>query len=378
MTPTLHLAPSIDKIGQPAWDHVAGADDPFTSYAFLSALEDSGCVAPETGWQPAHLHLKQGNEVKGLVPAYLKSHSYGEYVFDHIWADAFMRAGGSYYPKLQASIPFSPVTGMRLLAPTAELRSQLAKGLVAACQQSGASSAHVTFQSAQETKMLEAAGFMPRHGIQFHFENRSYEDFEAFLAALSARKRKNIRKERATAAASGLILKALNGPDLRPEHFDAFYAFYQDTSDRKWGQAYLNRKFFDLLHQRLADQIVLMMAFDGHRPVAGALNLKSSNTLFGRNWGCLGTHKFLHFELCYYMAIDYALAHGLRRVEAGAQGNHKLSRGYEPVATHSAHYILHPQFAEAVRDFLAEERHQTTHEIDYINTHMSPFKAISI
>ena len=331
-------------------------------------------MRPETGWQPAHLYLTAGDQILGLVPAYLKSHSYGEYVFDHAWADAFERAGGRYYPKLQASVPFSPVTGARLLAPTDALRGELARGLVAACQQSGASSAHVTFQSAGETKALEDAGFMTRSGVQFHFENRGYADFEDFLNALNARKRKNIRKERAAAAASGLTMKALTGDALTTAHFDAFYAFYTDTSDRKWGQAYLNRAFFDLLHQRLADQIVLMMAFDGTRPVAGALNLRSSTTLFGRNWGCLADHKFLHFELCYYMAIDYALAHGLSRVEAGAQGSHKISRGYGPVTTHSAHHIVHPNFATAVAGFLADERRQTAAEIDYIQDQMSPFK----
>ena len=210
--------------------------------------------------------------------------------------------------------------------------------------------------------------------MQFHFENRGYEDFDAFLNALNARKRKNIRKERAAAANAGLTLRVISGDALTTDHFDAFYAFYTDTSDRKWGQAYLNRTFFDLLHQRLADKIVLMMAFDGERPVAGALNLRSSTTLYGRNWGCLQDHKFLHFELCYYMAIDHALAHGLQRVEAGAQGSHKISRGYEPVATQSAHHIIHPNFAEAVRGFLTEERRQTTAEIDYIESQMSPFK----
>lgn len=372
--PTLHLAPEIAKIGAEAWDACAGGDDPFTSYAFLSALEDSGCASAEAGWHPAHLHLKQDDDIVGVVPAYLKSHSYGEYVFDHGWADAFERAGGRYYPKLQASVPFSPVNGPRILAKDPEHRTLLAHGLRSATAQTGASSAHMTFQTKEEAAILEEAGFLTRRGLQFHFENRDYEDFDTFLASLNARKRKNIKKERAAAAATGLRLEALSGDDLRSDHFDAFYAFYADTSDRKWGQAYLNREFFELLHQRLADQIVLMMAFDEDRPVAGALNLKSSTTLFGRNWGCLQDHKFLHFELCYYQAIDYALAHGLRQVEAGAQGGHKVSRGYEPSLTYSSHHIEHPDFRRAVEGFLAEERQQMQAEADYIAANMTPFR----
>ncbi len=232
----------------------------------------------------------------------------------------------------------------------------------------------MTFQTKEEAVLLEEAGFLTRRGLQFHFENREYEDFDAFLASLNARKRKNIKKERAAAAATGLKLRALSGDELTSAHFDAFYAFYSDTSDRKWGQAYLNREFFDLLHQRLADQIVLMMAFDGAHPVAGALNLKSSTTLFGRNWGCLEDHKFLHFELCYYQAIDYALAHGLSRVEAGAQGGHKISRGYAPSLTYSSHHIEHPEFRRAVEGFLAEERQQMQAEADYIAANMTPFR----
>lgn len=308
------------------------------------------------------------------MPTYLKSHSYGEYVFDHGWADAFERAGGRYYPKLQASVPFSPVTGARLLAQDPAHRPFLAKGLRAAVHETGASSAHMTFQSDEETGVLAKEGFLPRQGLQFHFENRAYEDFDAFLASLSARKRKNIKKERKAAQDSGLDIRVLSGENLTHDHFDAFYAFYQDTSDRKWGQAYLNRAFFELIHERLAEKIVLVMAFDGPRAVAGALNLRSSTTLFGRNWGCLEDHKFLHFELCYYQAIEYALAHGLKRVEAGAQGGHKLSRGYEPTLTNSAHYIEHPQFRSAVEGFLAEERRQMEEEAAYIQANMTPFK----
>ena len=372
--PTLHLAPQISAIGQEAWDACAGGDDPFTSYAFLSALEDSGCAVAETGWQPAHLHLKQEGQVVGVVAAYLKSHSYGEYVFDHGWADAFERAGGRYYPKLQASVPFSPVNGPRLLASKPEHQALLAQGLASAARQTGASSAHMTFQTEAEAQTLAEAGFMTRRGLQFHFENRDYEDFEAFLGQLNARKRKNIKKERAAAAKTGLRLEALSGDDLRTEHFDAFFDFYQDTSSRKWGQAYLNREFFDLLHQRLVDKVVLMMAFDGPDPVAGALNLKSSTTLYGRNWGCLEDHKFLHFELCYYQAIDYALANGLTRVEAGAQGGHKISRGYEPSLTYSSHHIEHPDFRRAVEGFLEDERRQMQAESDYIASEMTPFR----
>ncbi len=348
--------------------------DPFTSYAFLSALEESGCASPETGWRPAHLHLRQRGAILGVVPAYLKSHSYGEYVFDHGWADAFERAGGRYYPKLQASVPFSPVNGPRLLAAAPAHQRLLAEGLKAAANQTEASSAHVTFQTQAEADLLAGAGFMTRRGLQFHFLNPGYENFEAFLGALSARKRKNIKKERAAARANGLRFRTLTGDDLKTDHFDAFFAFYQDTSARKWGQAYLNREFFDLLQQRLAAHIVLMLAYDGPRPVAGALNLRSDTTLFGRNWGCLQDHKFLHFELCYYQAIDFALAHGLERVEAGAQGGHKISRGYEPCLTFSSHYIAHPEFRDAVAQFLKEETHQMTVEADYIGTKMTPYR----
>ena len=372
--PRLHLAPQISAIGPDAWDACSGGNDPFTSYAFLSALEDSGCVQAETGWQPAHLHLRQGQEIVGVVAAYLKSHSYGEYVFDHGWADAFERAGGRYYPKLQASIPFSPVNGPRLLTQDAAHVPILAQGLRAACGQAGASGAHITFQTAEETTVLEGAGFLTRRGLQFHFENRGYADFESYLSTLTARKRKNIRKERAAAANTGLRIEALSGDGLKTGHFDAFYQFYQDTSDRKWGQAYLNRTFFDLIHQRMADRLVLILAFDGNRAVAGALNFRSSTTLYGRNWGSLTDHKFLHFELCYYQAIDHALAHGLQRVEAGAQGGHKISRGYEPRLTYSSHYIEHPGLRDAVAGFLAEEQRQMQAEANYIHEHMSPFK----
>ena len=374
VSPTLHLASGISKIGAAAWDACAGGDDPFTSYAFLSALEDSGCVCAKTGWYPAHLHLKQGDAVVGVVPAYFKSHSYGEYVFDHGWAEAYSRAGGRYYPKIQASVPFSPVNGLRLLAKDPDHRILLARGLGSAPAQTGASSAHVTFQTEVETELLKEAGFLTRRGLQFHFENRGYEDFDAFLASLNARKRKNIKRERRAAAATGLRLETLSCDALTSAHFDAFYTFYADTSNRKWGQTYLNRAFFDLLHQRLADRIVLMMAFDGNRAVAGALNLKSSTTLFGRNWGCLEDHKFLHFELCYYQAIDYALAQGLSRVEAGAQGEHKISRGYEPSLTYSSHYVEHRDFRRAVKGFLAEERQHRQAEADYIAAHLTPFR----
>ena len=374
MTDTsIHLVSRISSIDQEAWDKCSGGKDPFTSYAFISSLEDSGCVSPETGWQPSHLQLKHGEDTVGVTPAYIKTHSYGEYVFDHGWASAFERAGGRYYPKVQASIPFSPVNGPRLLAAKPQDKSLLAAGLRGAARNTNSSSAHMTFQTKADAELMEQAGFLTRLGIQFQFENRGYENFSDFLNSMSARKRKNIKKER-SAVDKDLTLRALTGNDLNTAHFDAFYSFYKDTSDRKWGQAYLNREFFDLLHQRLADKIVLMMAFCGSQPVAGALNLRSDSTLFGRNWGCVEHHKFLHFELCYYMAIDYALEHGLQRVEAGAQGSHKISRGYEPIVTYSSHYIEHLGFREAVKAFLAEERAQTKSEVAHINERMSPFR----
>ena len=372
--PTLHLASQISEIGEPAWNSCSGGEDPFISYAFLSALEESGCVHDTTGWQPAHLYLRQNQRIVGVAPAYIKSHSFGEYVFDHSWADAFERAGGRYYPKFQISIPFSPVNGPRLLSTNSDHQALLAKGLKAAVDQIGASGAHVTFQTEPEAQILAESGFMTRRGLQFHFENKGYENFDDFLSMLSARKRKNIKKERAAAKNSGLTLCTLTGEDLKADHFDAFFAFYQDTSDRKWGQTYLNRAFFDLLHQRLADHIVLMLAFDGSRPVAGALNLRSRTTLFGRNWGCLEDHKFLHFELCYYLAIEFALDQGLDRVEAGAQGGHKISRGYEPKLTYSSHYIANPAFREAVKGFLVEERRQMAAESAYIEANMTPYR----
>jgi len=345
----------------------------------LHALEASGSVGAEAGWQPQHLVVPdaQGG-LRGAVPLYLKSHSYGEYVFDWGWAEAYERAGGRYYPKLQSSIPFTPVTGPRLMvrpdADAATIRSALIAGLLELARRYGVSSLHVTFPPHGEWEQLGAAGFLQRTGLQYHWENRGYGSFDDFLAALSSRKRKTIRKERRRVAESGLTLRALTGGDLAPRHWDAFYRFYLATSDRKWGRPYLNRDFFRRLGETMAEQVVLILAEDRGRPVAGALNLRGDEALYGRNWGALGDYRFLHFEACYYRAIDFAIAEGLARVEAGAQGEHKVQRGYLPVETYSAHWIADTGFREAVAGFLRRERLQVAHEIDALSGY-GPFRS---
>ena len=358
-TLTLTLHAKIADIGAADWDACAGTGNPFVSHAFLSAMEDSGSASSRTGWLPQHAVLRRGGgEIVGIVPMYAKSHSYGEYVFDHGWANALERIGKDYYPKLQAAVPFSPVPGPRLLRrPGSGIPfAAMASALEQACASHKLSSVHVTFCTHDEWAGLGDAGWLQRIGTQFHWENEGYSDFEGFLGALSSRKRKVLRRERRDANAAGLTFHSLSGADITERHWDAFYAFYQSTVDRKWGSAYLTRSFFSLLGQRLGAKVVLMYAQNGTTPVAGALNLVGDEALYGRNWGCSGDWPFLHFELCYYRAIDWAIEHGLKRVEAGAQGRHKIQRGYLPKPTYSAHWITHPGLRRAVADFLVEER----------------------
>ena len=375
LTLTLHSA--IAEIDADAWDACAGRDNPFVSHAFLSALEDSGSANARTGWLPQHAALRaEGGRLVAVIPMYAKSHSYGEYVFDHGWANALERAGGSYYPKLQVAVPFSPVPGPRLLRrhDTGVPIAALANALEQACNAHDLSSVHVTFCTEAECEGLANAGWLPRLGMQFHWENRGYKTFDDFLGELSSRKRKVLRRERRDANAAGLQFHALAGQEITERHWDAFYRFYQSTVDRKWGSAYLTRRFFSLLGERLGDRVVLMYAENAGKPVAGALNLAGSDALFGRNWGCRGDWPFLHFELCYYRAIDWAIAHGLQRVEAGAQGQHKIQRGYVPRPTYSAHWIAHSGLRRAVGSFLDDERPAIRAEMAALEAE-SPFRA---
>ncbi len=375
---TIKVAPRIAEIDAAEWDACAGADNPFVSYAFLSTLEDSGAVSSETGWQPRHLVIEdEAGRLLGAVPAYLKSHSHGEYVFDWGWADAFERAGGNYYPKLQVSVPFSPVTGPRLLArPGADqerTRTLLLAGLTEFARQHQVSSFHVTFCTEPEWEMMGDAGLLRRVGQQFHWHNQGYQTFDDFLAALSSRKRKMIRKEREVANSGGITIETLTGDALHDRHMEAFYGFYLNTVDRKWANAYLNREFFHMLRARLADRIALVMAFVDGEPVAGALNLIGSDTLYGRNWGASHRFKGLYFEACFYRAIEFAIQNGLARVEAGAQGPHKISRGYVPSPTYSAHWIRDAGFRDAIEDFLDRERPMMRDEMAAL-THGAPYR----
>lgn len=346
-------------------------NNPFISHAFLSSLEDSGAVGGRTGWTPLHLVVEGADgTVRAVAPCYGKSHSLGEYVFDHGWAEAFERAGGRYYPKLQVAVPFTPATGRRLLvrpgAGAETARRGLVAGLRALRREIDASSVHVTFLPQEEWHFLAEEGFLLRTDRQFHWANEGYQTFEDFLAALSARKRKAIRRERRDALAAGITVELLTGSDLTEAHWDAFFAFYQDTGSRKWGRPYLPRAFFSLVGERMADRILLVMARRDGRYIAGALNFIGENTLYGRNWGAIEHHPFLHFELCYYQAIDFAIRHGLARVEAGAQGEHKLARGYRPTLTYSAHDIAHPGLRRAVADYLERERAAIAAEVEVL------------
>lgn len=363
------------------WDRCAGGDNPFVAHAFLDALEQSRCVSPRTGWQPAHL-VAEGSDgaVIGLLPLYIKGHSQGEYIFDHGWAEAYARAGGQYYPKLLSAVPFSPVTGPRFLVAPGSDFERVATALLQGARDTtlryGLSSFHVNFLGETEAAWAEGRGMLLRIGEQFHWQNDDYADFEAFLTQLTARKRKAIRKERREAVDRGIELHALQGDALTHEHWDAFFEFYTDTGSRKWGRPYLNRDFFRRLHETMADRVVLVMARREGRWIAGAWNMLGRDTLYGRNWGCIEQHPFLHFECCYYQAIDYAIRHGLNRVEAGAQGEHKLARGYLPVPIYSVHWLAEPAFQQAVARFLKEERAYMTGMIAALDQH-SPFRQVT-
>ena len=377
-TPALSLSlhPSIHEIDAADWQACAGDGNPFISHAFLSVIEDSGSAGPRTGWLPRHAALRDtGGRLIACAPMYAKGHSYGEYVFDHGWARAYEQAGGRYYPKLQVASPFSPVTGPRLLLrPDSGVEvSTLAAALAQACRELQLSSVHVTFCTEPEYAALGEAGWLQRTGVQYHWRNDNYATFDDFLGALNARKRKSLKRERRDANECGLVFHTLRGRQIERAHWKAFYKFYESTVDRKWGSAYLTAKFFPLLSERLGDAVVLMLAEDRGRLVAGALNLAGADALYGRNWGCIGDYPFLHFELCYYRAIDYAIAHGLRTVEAGAQGEHKIQRGYLPTRTHSAHWITHPGLRHAIGDHLARERPAMEAEIASL-MELSPFR----
>jgi uncharacterized protein len=355
----------LDTLASPhaAADSRAGsktAYNPFVSHAFFASLEASGSACARTGWGPRHLTARLDGETVGIVPCYLKSHSQGEYVFDRGWADAYERAGGRYYPKLQASVPFTPATGPRLLirdgADRERIGTALASGLVALCEMTNASSVHVTFAREAEWKFLAAHGFLQRTDQQFHWRNQGYGSFDDFLATLNSRHRKAIKRERRDAVANGITIHALSGSDITEDAWDAFFAFYMETGSRKWGRPYLTRSFFSLIGENMPEDVLLVMARRNGRWIAGAINFIGSDTLFGRNWGAIEHHPFLHFEVCYYQAIDFAIKRGLKTVEAGAQGEHKIARGYLPQTTYSAHYIADPGLRHAISDYLRRER----------------------
>ena len=351
--------------------------NPFISHAFFSSLEGSGSACARTGWGPRHLLARLEGTIAGIVPCYLKSHSQGEYVFDRGWADAYERAGGRYYPKLQASVPFTPAAGPRLLirggADHERIATALASGLVALCGVSKASSVHVTFAREAEWKLLAAHGFLQRTDQQFHWHNQGYGSFEDFLATLNSRHRKAIRRERREALAEGITIHPLTGSDITEDAWNAFFAFYMETGSRKWGRPYLTRAFFSLIGESMAKDVLLVMARRNGRWIAGAINFIGSDTLFGRNWGAIEHHPFLHFEVCYYQAIDFAIRRGLKMVEAGAQGEHKIARGYLPQTTYSAHYIADPDLRRAISDYLRHERAYVAEAAREL-THAGPFR----
>lgn len=378
---TIH---SLSAISQAEWDACAcpeaadggRPDDPFTTWRFLKALEDSGSTGSATGWEPHYLLARQDGELIGVAPLYAKSHSQGEYIFDFNWAHAYENAGGRYYPKLQIAVPFTPATGRRFLARPgheAAAIAALTQGAVQIAADNGLSSLHVTFCTEAEAIAGEQMGLMRRASQQFHWLNQGYADFDGFLAGLSSRKRKNIRKERQQAQAFGGEIRALSGDDIRPEHWDDFWAFYQDTGARKWGTPYLTRAFFEIAHDTLRDDMLLVLAGHGGDNIAGALNFIGREALYGRYWGALEHHPCLHFELCYYQAIDFAIAEGLARVEAGAQGEHKLARGYMPSLTHSLHWIADQGFARAVRQYLDAEARAIDEEVEVLTAY-GPFR----
>lgn len=375
---TARTVSSIEEIGESAWNRlVANTSDtyhPFISYAFLHALETSGSVGTETGWMPFHMVLEQDSEIIGTAPLYVKMNSQGEYVFDHHWADAYRRAGGRYYPKLVCAAPFTPVPGPRFLSENDDHRQAMAGAIIQLAEQFGASSAHINFVTKGTAKTLMSAGFLPRQGTQFHWHNRDYSSFDDFLSTFSSRKRKAVKRERREAVADGLVIRQLQGNEITEEHWDAFWEFYQDTGARKWGEPYLTRKFFDQIAETMSSSLLLIVAEREGLPIAGALNFIGGDTLYGRYWGCTEDHPFLHFEICYHQAVEYAVNHGLQRVEAGAQGEHKLARGYEPVVTHSAHWIRDPSFRTAIANYLEQERAQGEAEIEILDQY-TPYKS---
>ncbi|MBX4859059.1 GNAT family N-acetyltransferase [Rhizobium sophorae] len=383
---SIRVERSFTAISPESWSRLSGASktcgtlayNPFVSHAFLSSLEESGSADAHTGWLGHHLMLETDRgELVGALPGYLKSHSQGEYVFDHGWADAFERAGGRYYPKLQCSIPFTPATGPRLLVAEGlqrlPIQSAIAESLKEVVRRLGISSAHITFVPDEEIGVFEMDGYLHRTDQQFHFINDGYADHEAFLETLASRKRKALRKERRAALENGISIDWLTGRDLTERIWDQFFKFYMDTGGRKWGRPYLTRKFYSLIGERMADDILLVMAKRDGRYIAGAINFIGGDTLYGRHWGCIEDHPFLHFEVCYHQAIDFALSKGLKRVEAGAQGEHKLARGYLPVTTHSAHYVAHAGLRRAIGDYLARERADVEQMSELLTEH-SPFR----
>jgi predicted N-acyltransferase len=379
---TIRVRDAMDEIAPEAWDACANPNaadyNPFLAHAFLRALEESGCVHRRTGWQPQHLVIEdEAGGILGAMPLYLKSHSRGEYVFDYGWAHAYEQAGGAYYPKLQSCVPFTPVPGKRLLtAPgmdAAAVETALLEGAVELVRLHGASSLHVTFLREVEWQRHGSRSILQRTDQQFHWLNQGYQTFDDFLAGLASRKRKAVKKERREAVSAGITFEHLRGADITEAHWDAFFAFYQDTGSRKWGSPYLNRRFFSLIGEAMPERILLIMCKRAGRMIAGALNFVGGDTLYGRYWGALEHHPFLHFETCYYQAIEYAIAHGLARVEAGAQGEHKLARGYVPQTTYSLHYLAHPGLRRAVAAFLEQERAAVAEEIRFL-TDLGPFK----
>jgi len=388
---SISVLDSVTKIEKDDWNRLANPSskdeanleydyNPFLSWEFFAALERSGSAVRETGWLAQHLVMKEetSNKVIGILPCYLKNHSQGEYVFDHGWADAFERAGGNYYPKLQCTVPFTPATGRRFLvgndSDSSSRRLMLAGGLQQVCEQLSVSSAHITFMEESECKALSKHEYLQRNDQQFHWLNDNYEDFGSFLDALSSRKRKNIKKERAAALGKNdLTIHYLRGDEITKAVWDTFFQFYMDTGSRKWGQPYLTREFYTQISKSMADDILLIMVKRNGEYIAGAINFVGSHTLYGRHWGCIEDHPFLHFEVCYYQAIEFAIAAGLSRVEAGAQGGHKLARGYMPQITYSAHYITHPDFRDAVKNYLENERRAVARESEMIAKH-GPFK----
>ena len=378
MSTTAKIHHDISEISAERWDQCTRrfAYNPFLSHKFLKALEDSGSVSAQTGWQPFHLEVEEHDQLIGVVPVYLKNHSQGEYVFDYGWADALQRAGGQYYPKMQISVPFTPASGPRLLTceDSAEHEQMLLSACMQVAQQIEVSSIHITFMQESQWQQAAELGFLQRIDQQFHWQNGDYRTFDEFLADLASKKRKNIKRERRDALANDIEIEWITGSDLTESHWDAFYQFYMDTGARKWGSPYLTRRFFSEINDVMAEDVLLIMAKREGRYIAGAINFIGGDTLFGRNWGCIEDHRFLHFEVCYYQAIEFAIAHGLKTVEAGAQGAHKVARGYLPCATRSAHWIAEPRFRDAVARFLEDERQYVEQDIAYVEAN-SPFNA---